>query len=133
MDHTVRAHHRGGPFRDTKTSLANLGGITALMVVCFVYETAHVYAISLREFMLTARGAAEHLRCSVQYVRRLLQSGRMRGRKVGRDWVVEETDMAHWLAVRAAVPLFHRRGDKTRSKSGLGVDTMVGEVKVDGD
>jgi excisionase family DNA binding protein len=60
--------------------------------------------------MLTAREAARWLGCSVQYVRRLLRSGRLRGRKIGRDWIVEDDVVARWSAVRAAIPLFYNRG-----------------------
>jgi excisionase family DNA binding protein len=58
--------------------------------------------------MLTAREAARWLGCSVQYVRRLLRSGKLRGSKVGRDWVVEEGEVARWSALRAVAPLFGR-------------------------
>lgn len=37
---------------------------------------------------LTAGEAAERLGYTVQHVRRLLREGRLRGTKVGRDWVV---------------------------------------------
>jgi excisionase family DNA binding protein len=55
--------------------------------------------------VLTAREAARRLGCSVQYVRRLLRSGRLRGSKVGRDWVVEEADVTRWSVARATVLL----------------------------
>jgi len=38
--------------------------------------------------VLTVGQAARRLRCTAQHVRKLLRQGRLRGRKIGRDWLV---------------------------------------------
>jgi excisionase family DNA binding protein len=69
--------------------------------------------------VLTAREAARRLGCSVQYVRRLLRSGRLRGSKVGRDWVVEEDEVARWSALHAVAPLFGQGMRRRQRRGGL--------------
>lgn len=68
--------------------------------------------------MLTAPEAAVRLGCSVQYVRRLLRSSKLHGRKMGRDWLLEESEIEQLVAIRGAVPLFESRlTDRGRNRA----------------
>lgn len=48
--------------------------------------------------------AAGLLRCSPQYARRLLRSGRIAGTQQGRAWQVDVTSLANFMAQRSARP-----------------------------
>ncbi len=43
---------------------------------------------------VTTRDAAGRLGVTVRRVQAMLQSGRLKGRKVGRDWMVDRKDLA---------------------------------------
>jgi excisionase family DNA binding protein len=44
-------------------------------------------------------------------VRRHLAAGRLRGRKVGRDWMINERDAANWAAEYVPYDALRRRRD----------------------
>lgn len=56
---------------------------------------------------ITTDEAAAHLQYTPQHVRRLIREGKLKGEKVGRDWIVEETSVARHQAVKEnfALPL----------------------------
>jgi excisionase family DNA binding protein len=47
--------------------------------------------------LLTVDEIATILRVSKVFVRRLLREGKIKGRKVGRDWRVEETELQRYI------------------------------------
>lgn len=49
---------------------------------------------------ITTDEAADQLRYTPQHVRRLIRDGKLRGQKVGRDWVVEEKSVVRHQAVK---------------------------------
>ena len=46
----------------------------------------------MKDELLTTRQAAQTLGLSSDHVRRLLEQGRIKGKKLGRDWVVLSLD-----------------------------------------
>jgi excisionase family DNA binding protein len=58
--------------------------------------------------MFTTKEAADRLGLEVSHIRRLLEQGKMKGRKLGRDWVVLSLDYQRM-----------RRPKTNRSKSGV--------------
>lgn len=49
---------------------------------------------------LTAKEVAERLGYTAQHVRRLLREGQLKGRKVGRDWVVSREAVEAFVVQR---------------------------------
>ena len=58
--------------------------------------------------MFTTKETADRLGLEVSHIRRLLEQGKMKGRKLGRDWVVLSLDYQRM-----------RRPKTNRSKSGV--------------
>lgn len=54
---------------------------------------------------LTTEQTAEALGYTVQHVRRLAREGRLRGRKLGRDWLIEGASVASYLQSQATQEL----------------------------
>ena len=49
---------------------------------------------------LTTKDAAELLGYTVQHVRRLIREGRLQGRRLGRDWIVDKESVDRYVASR---------------------------------
>ena len=54
---------------------------------------------------LTTKAAAELLGYTVQHVRRLIRDGRLRGARLGRDWLVERESVDRYVAGRENLEL----------------------------
>jgi len=54
---------------------------------------------------LTTKDAAERLGYTVQHVRRLIREGRLRGSRVGRDWLVARDSVDRYVADRETLKL----------------------------
>lgn len=57
-------------------------------------------------YLLSVRESAVRLGYTPQHVRFLLRIGRLRGIRVGRDWVIHEDDLRAFQARRSNVLLF---------------------------
>lgn len=57
---------------------------------------------------MTVQEAAEALRLSVPGIQRRLQSGRMRGEKIGRDWTIPRAEVERWKIIGRQKPGRHK-------------------------
>lgn len=67
---------------------------------------------------MTVPEAAEALGYTVQHTRLLLRQGRLRGNKIGRDWVVLREAVAEYNVRKVSVPLLPSSPKKGRPSVG---------------
>lgn len=67
---------------------------------------------------MTVPEAAETLGYTVQHTRLLLRRGRLRGNKIGRDWIVLRESVAEYNVRRASIPLLPSSSKKGRRSIG---------------
>jgi excisionase family DNA binding protein len=48
--------------------------------------------------LMTTKQASGHVNLTVSHIRRLLEQGKVRGVKTGRDWLVEVASLDHYVA-----------------------------------
>jgi excisionase family DNA binding protein len=61
------------------------------------------------DHLLTIIEASKMLGYTPQHTRLLLRMGRLRGTKLGRDWMLTEGDVLEFTARRSSIALFRRR------------------------
>ena len=66
--------------------------------------------------ILTPQDVADKLKLNVQYVRRLLQNGKLKGFKVGNDWRVLEQEIENFInRASAGVDILHGASHKCQA------------------
>jgi excisionase family DNA binding protein len=56
------------------------------------------------ERLLTVGEVAKLLGYTVQHTRALIRTGKLKGKKLGRDWAIREADMKDFLETRSSGP-----------------------------
>jgi excisionase family DNA binding protein len=73
--------------------------------------------VNQRDF-ITVREAANLLGYTYQHTRLLLRQGKLRGTKIGRDWVVLREDVAEYNVRKVSLPLLPSTSKKGRPSLG---------------
>jgi len=68
--------------------------------------------------LMTVSEAARVLGYTVQHARLLLRQGRLRGSKIGRDWMVIRESVAEYNVRKASIPLLPSSSKKGRPSVG---------------
>ncbi len=64
---------------------------------------------------MSTEDAAQRLEYTVQHVRRLVRDGKLKGEKVGRDWIVSEPSLDEYLSARNNLALQLEPGSHTQA------------------
>lgn len=73
--------------------------------------------VNQRDFV-GVREAAKLLGYTYQHTRLLLRQGKLRGNKIGRDWVVLREDVAEYNVRKVSIPLLSSKSKKGRPSLG---------------